>query len=424
MVIWQKLYRVSVIVFILLSLPLWLHADTLQAISITDKVRVFTRNSEFDYVRWTIQAFWDEAEQLTIDAPSYLNPTQERLVVFNSLALMRTIDQVEYAIAELYSDPLVTDPDGATRLLQKRFSQLQDLYAMQLPLFEKVLQDQISSTLVVQDLQVAGDVFPPVLFHISELPLQLIISPRDEIRQETAISIQEDFSLENIIALEQQVEESLDLSALIVPLGGVGVYPTMVFRSSDLGYLLEIIAHEWTHNYLTLRPLGWRYAQNPQLRSMNETTASICGKEISNMVLRRYYPELVINIQDDPENYSLTSYTRYQDDQLFDFRREMYLTRLEVDKLLSAGKVEEAEEYMEERREIFWENGYRLRRINQAYFAFYGAYADVPYGPAGEDPVGSAVRELRQRSVNLADFLNTMAGLTSFEELQQDLNSY
>jgi len=424
MVIWQKLYRVSVIVFILLSLPLWLHADTLQAISITDKVRSFTRNSEFDYVRWTVQALLGKGEQLAINTPGYMNSTQQRLVVFNSLALIREIDKVENAIAELYSDPLVTDPASATHLLRKRSTQLHDLYAMQLPLFEKVVQDQISSTLVAQGLGAGGEVFPPVLFHISELPLQLIISPRDVIHQETAVSIQGDFSLENIIALEKQVEESLDLSALVVPLGGVGVYPTMIFRTSDLGYLMEIIAHEWTHNYLTLRPLGWRYAQNPQMRSMNETTASICGKEISDMVLRRYYPELITNHQPDAENYFYTGHTHHQEDQVFDFRWEMYMTRVKVDDLLAAGKVKEAEEYMEQRRQIFWENGYRLRRINQAYFAFYGAYADVPYGPAGEDPVGSAVRELRQRSMSLAGFLNTMSGMTSFEELQKTLNIY
>ena len=42
---------------------------------------------------------------------------------------------------------------------------------------------------------------------------------------------------------------------------------------------------------------------------------------------------------------------------------------------------------MEARREIFWQNGYAIRKLNQAYFAFYGAYADIPGGPAGEDPV-------------------------------------
>jgi hypothetical protein len=74
---------------------------------------------------------------------------------------------------------------------------------------------------------------------------------------------------------------------------------------------------------------------------------------------------------------------------------------------------------MEQRRQDFWQNGYLLRKLNQAYFAFHGAYADVPGGAAGEDPVGPAVRTLREQSDSLADFINTIAGMTSFGELQE-----
>ncbi len=96
----------------------------------------------------------------------------------------------------------------------------------------------------------------------------------------------------------------------------------------------------------------------------------------------------------------------------------MHTTRVTADAMLAEGKIEEAEAYMEARREIFWQNGYAIRKLNQAYFAFYGAYADVPGGAAGEDPVGPAVRELRAQSASLSDFVNRIAGMTSFEELQ------
>jgi hypothetical protein len=102
----------------------------------------------------------------------------------------------------------------------------------------------------------------------------------------------------------------------------------------------------------------------------------------------------------------------------FDYRAEMHTTRVTADELLAAGKIEEAEAYMESRREIFWENGYAIRKLNQAYFSFYGAYADVPGGAAGEDPVGPAVRALRAQSDSLADFLNRISWMTSFEQLQ------
>jgi hypothetical protein len=103
---------------------------------------------------------------------------------------------------------------------------------------------------------------------------------------------------------------------------------------------------------------------------------------------------------------------------VFDFRKEMHLTRITVDQLLSEGKVEQAEAYMEARRKIFWDHGYRgLRKLNQAYFAFYGAYADEPLGPAGEDPIGAAVRKLRAQSPTLAAFLQKIAWMTTFEDL-------
>jgi hypothetical protein len=99
----------------------------------------------------------------------------------------------------------------------------------------------------------------------------------------------------------------------------------------------------------------------------------------------------------------------------------MHTTRIHVDELLAAGKIEEAEAYMEQRRKVFWDNGYPIRKLNQAYFAFYGAYADVPGGAAGEDPVGPAVRALRAQSGSLTKFLESISKMTSFQQLQDAL---
>ncbi|NTU74715.1 MAG: hypothetical protein HGA86_01160, partial [Anaerolineaceae bacterium] len=107
------------------------------------------------------------------------------------------------------------------------------------------------------------------------------------------------------------------------------------------------------------------------------------------------------------------------DPTTFDFRAEMHTTRVGADELLAQGKIVEAENFMEQRRLFFWENGYRFRRLNQAYFAFHGAYADSPGGAAGEDPVGPAVRALRQRSATLVDFIDQSAWMTSFDQLLQ-----
>jgi hypothetical protein len=97
----------------------------------------------------------------------------------------------------------------------------------------------------------------------------------------------------------------------------------------------------------------------------------------------------------------------------------MHQTRVNVDKLLAEGQIEPAETYMEQRRVFFWENGYPFRKLNQAYFAFYGAYADQPGGAAGQDPVGSAVRLLREKSASLAGFINRMAWMWNVEQLNK-----
>ena len=63
-----------------------------------------------------------------------------------------------------------------------------------------------------------------------------------------------------------------------MPIGGIGTYPTMVMQSTNLAWLTEAIAHEWTHNYLTLRPLGLNYETTPELRTINETSC-VSGRQ-------------------------------------------------------------------------------------------------------------------------------------------------
>ena len=95
----------------------------------------------------------------------------------------------------------------------------------------------------------------------------------------------------------------------------------------------------------------------------------------------------------------------------------MHETRVKVDEMLAAGHIEEAEDYMETRRQFFWETGYHIRKLNQAYFAFHGSYADAP-GAAGEDPIGPTVLRLRAQSPSLYIFVNQVAGVTRLSELE------
>jgi hypothetical protein len=97
---------------------------------------------------------------------------------------------------------------------------------------------------------------------------------------------------------------------------------------------------------------------------------------------------------------------------------EMRETRVNADRLLAEGKIQEAEAYMESRRRIFVENGYYIRKLNQAYFAFHGAYASDPGGgAAGDNPVGNPVQDLWAASPSIRSFLDALAPVTSREML-------
>ena len=75
---------------------------------------------------------------------------------------------------------------------------------------------------------------------------------------------------------------------------------------------------------------------------------------------------------------------------------------------------------MEARRLAFVAEGYAIRKLNQAYFAFHGAYATT--GAAGVSVIGEQALELRRRSSSLAEFLRAAAEFTSAEDLADYLD--
>jgi len=383
----------------------------------SEAARRYTRPDEFDFVTWTVDALGIKIGQAALDSPYYLSDTSRHQLMVNYFRLIDSILKDENKLELFFTDPTIQDPEAASAPLR---DSLNHLYAYQRqigPLAESILQEQISATLTSMDLTSGGQAVPPVLFHMTPLPYDLIISPRNVIRQDAALSLIPDLTVDKQVSLENNVDRNLKVSSLVVPIGGIGTYPTMVERTTDLNWLSGTIAHEWTHNWLTWHPLGLNYDTTPQLRTMNETTADIVGGEIGQAMLKKYYPELVAEFISDPVSLPLSPAKAD-----FNFNAEMHTTRVHVDELLAQGKITEAESYMDQRRLVFWNNGYPIRKLNQAYFAFYGAYADVPGGAAGEDPVGPAVRALRAHSKSLSDFLHTIGGMTSFMQLQEAIS--
>ena len=401
---------------ILLMMAMMLGASIVSPSDSLERVRAFTRSIEFDYVSWTLESLGIKLGQTALDVASYLPKGDRSSTVLGVLDLINQINQVETKLNDIYADPNISDPAASSVDLRTQLVDLQDQRARLEPLAEAVLQDQVNEIASEAGLTFGGQAFPPVLYHTTPPPDALIISPRNIIRQDQDISISPDISIDEIVALEKRVDQSLNVSSLVVGIGGIGLYPTMVMETTNINELTTVVAHEWVHNYLTLHPLGLSYMNSPELRTMNETVASIAGNELGRAVVQKYYPAFLP--LEAPETELVTDQNQAASPPVFDYMAEMHRTRVNADKLLAEGKIDQAETYMELRRQFLWDHGYHIRKLNQAYFAFYGAYADEPGGAAGEDPVGAAVRLLRDKSVSLSNFINRMAWMWNFEQLK------
>ena len=106
------------------------------------------------------------------------------------------------------------------------------------------------------------------------------------------------------------------------------------------------------------------------------------------------------------------------DPKNFDFNAEMRETRLEAEDLLAAGQIVAAESYMEDRRQFLEANGYFIRKINQAFFAFHGSYAT---GAGSVSPIGDQLEEIYSELDSLEDFLKTVGEFKRVSDLTEYL---
>ncbi len=373
------------------------------------RVDALTGRYGFDVVRWELEAAPSKAWDILFPPDRGLSPPEAKARVLAYWERVREVDSVQAALERLYAEHgQEGPPEDQARALREDLARLEALQAQDRPLVEAILAHQVESVLWDLGLTTLGRVWPPVAFRLTTSPFHLTISPRTVIRVKAARDLRPDLPLDLQVALEERIDRTLDVSSLIEATGGYGAYPSMVLETPDLPWVLETVAHEWTHNYLVFRALGWRYFDSPEMRSINETVADIVGKEVGEEVLARYYPELVP--PPSPPRREKAS-----EPPAFDFAREMRATRMEVDRLLAEGRVEEAEAYMEARRQEFVRHGYYLRKLNQAYFAFHGTYATGPAASA-VDPVGQGLTRLRARVGSLREFLALVEGLRSYED--------
>jgi hypothetical protein len=242
--------------------------------------------------------------------------------------------------------------------------------------------------------------FPPVLVALTPPPNVLVIAPRTELRV-IGSSVLQAMDLPAQVQLEESAD-STGISSLIAPIGGLATYPSMVLEDDSPQRVLSSVAHEWVHQYLIFYPLGTQYWSSQQTREINETAAEMIGQEVGTQLAT---------------SLGLSARTARSAGTPFDFNGFMRQTRLETERLLAASEVDAAEAYMRARRDELDQHGYRIRKLNQAYFALYGSYGEG-FAASPANPIPGLLHALRDKSSTLGDFVVQLRDITTVEQLR------
>ena len=269
------------------------------------------------------------------------------------------------------------------------------------PEAEEALEAEISAVLADFGFQSrVGLIWPPRDFRFTQPPTLLVISPRNEISMVGGVFLDPEIEPFDRDAVERRVVEELGYSAYVDDLAGLATFPNMVNDLYTARTIARTAAHEWLHAYWFFHPFGRNYFASDEMTTLNETAATLAGNELGDIAFARMGGDLSENAR----RYAAESQANP------DFTAFMRETRLEAERLLSEGMVDSAEDYMRKRQ---WElrlRGYYIRKLNQAYFAFRGRYAD---SPASVSPVGERMRELRSHAADVGEFINMVSEVST-----------
>lgn len=408
--------------------------DTSRSALIHAQVRGYT----FNYISWELDALFQKASQALFGFQSYMTEAEAKEMVIEYLQLTGRLLDINAEIEAIYANQAL-DSTETIAALQRESEEIQSRREALQSLVEPIIERQIATVLVEEGFGTFGQILPPVSFRFVETPDVLIVSPRDEIRQDFAISLRP-LGIETRVHIEQNVEAaSPDDAAYVTGVGGVGIWPSMVIETRWAAIAYEIVAHEWSHHYLFAFPSGQQYLVRPETRFINETVATIFGNAMALRVLERFYADEVAQglvwVPDYPslENFfpipaatddnrtiipplrpstadwlshlgrpvaaqsvlmafqelAPDSYQESLENTLMqpfderDYGRVINHTRITTDFLLQVGRVEAAEALMESRRQLVG-----MRVLNQAWFAFNGGYQASPNSGAGVSSAG------------------------------------
>ncbi len=373
---------------------------------------------------WTVGAVANKAAQLVRPQPGAgLSAEEQRRILDDFFASADEANRLEGELNGLANRGL-TSGDARVAALERELQAVRATRAAQSLLVERLLEQQVQSMLEQEQISLLrlGHIFlPPVFFKLVDLPDVLVVAYRDRIAMRSQVAIRRAITTQEATNLEDAADRELNVRTLLVPIGGYSTYPTMIAGTAPRDFVIGAISHEWCHIYLMFRPLGAAYGKSGEVTAMNETVCGIFGDDIAALVRETYYgAEKTPRPWQTPPAPTQEPPRPREEPQGFNANRELRKIYLAAEERLKVGDVEGAERIMEEGRAYLAENGVYLRKLNQAFFAFYGSYAEGP-DSIRPDTIGDDLRELRRRSDSLKQFFETAARMTSYDDLTRAL---
>ena len=377
-------------------------------------LKTITRPYRFSIARWELHALFEEVKNIFNNHQKGIDDGVSEITVY-----FKTVEQINNVESKVEAIK-AGNSQGDLAPLEAELNKLLQQNTAAADTVERLMESQIRKTLSQQgifnpiDKYVRLKVgFPPVNFKLSEPPHLLVVSPRDRIEIIKEIALLPEMSVEAMESIEGEINK-LDVSSLVVALGGYSTYPSFVMADGDLRFTLDAATEEWLHQYLTFKPLGFRYLldlagifRDYDVATIDETLASMVSKEVGAIIYESRY---AVKETGNPRTETAGAG--------FDFNQEMREIRRAVDNYLAQGEIKQAEEFMEQKRQFLATRGYHIRKLNQAYFAFHGTYAD---SPASISPIGVELKKLRSQCASLKDFLEAVASMTSRQDLVESV---
>lgn len=377
-------------------------------------IQLVTGAHQQDIVRWEVTHFMDKWLHRATTVFSRPSHEQRLTDVAQFFSLGDQLNQAKSNLTQALATQ--SQPSESATADQQLIDSLNKERASLQPTVEETLEGAISQAAADEGVidELGPLRWPPVDFTFEPGALVLVRSPKDRIERLSDLLLNPDISTLDQIAIENKVEaDEPGISALIVRIGGVATYPSQVSPNGSLLDTLNLASHEWLHQWLIFKPLGRKWFAGGELQSINETVANIFGEENGD---KAYEILTGQHVNRPPWTPPTLQPKQPIPPGVFDYTTEMRKTRSHLEDLLNAGKVDEASAYLEQRREEFVAHGYDIRKLNTAWFAFYGTYAD---SAASISPIEGQLRAIRADSGSLSAFLQRVSVIDKPGQLEQ-----